>query len=128
MIRISQWAVPKKGEEVKFFRRKKKPSADQLEPLLWQLRELIGYLPTPIDLYEWREDIDAVMRQIRAFSLPIHERLEGLVLELGKRGVEHVHDLDDEESPAVTEESARRYFEQASFLTSEIQSLRPSAF
>lgn len=86
---------------------------------------MISSIPAPIDLYGWQEDIDDMMSRIRALSLPTYERLEGLVSELIKRGMEHIRDLDNEEAPSVTEESARRYFEQAAFLTSEIQSLRP---
>ncbi len=106
---------------MKFFHRKPPSPEESLEPLLWQLRDLAQMPPVTIDLYVWERDIDAVMKQIRALSKRAYEQLEDLVLELEKRGIEHVRDLDNNEPPEVMEESHRRYFEQLAFLTSELQ-------
>lgn len=106
---------------MKFFHRKQREPEEKLEPLLWQLRDLAQMPPVTIDLYVWQGDIDMVMKQIRTLSKGAYEQLEDLVLELEKRGVEHVRDMDNNEPPEVTEESRRRYFEQLAFLTSELQ-------
>ena len=99
-------------------------SRDQLNLLLYQLSQLIDTPPLPIDHLVWLDDIDGKMKGIQHISQHVFEQLVDLIVELQKRGEEHVKDIDDDETPHVIEQSGRRYYEQACFVHSEINRLK----
>ncbi len=97
---------------------------EKLGILLFQLSELVKDPPTPIDFYDWRDNVSHVMKEIKAISLKSYDRLDDLVLAIERYGEQHVNDIENEVSPAEIAHSAERYFQQAAFLTSEINSLK----
>ncbi|MBI3211279.1 MAG: hypothetical protein HYZ47_01150 [Simkania negevensis] len=96
----------------------------KLSLLLFQLGELFKDPPTVLDYYDWSDNIDYILGEINQLSSTAFNRLEDLVIEAQRRGKQHVDDIDADEAPSVIEHSSYLYFEQVSFITSEINSIK----
>lgn len=97
---------------------------NKLHSLFYQLSELIKSLPTILDFYDWVGRVDYIMQEIRDLSDRAYERLNDLVLELERIAEKHVEDLDEDVSPRVAASSAEKYFQQVSYVISEINQLK----
>lgn len=98
---------------------------NQILGLLSQIAEMLKEPPIIIDFYDWREDLEQMMREIHSLSPHIHDRLDDLVSEAIRLGALHVNDIDKEEiSPNEVEQSSINYYEQIAFINSEINSIK----
>ena len=97
---------------------------EERELLLYQLGELIKDPPVVIDYYGWLNDVDRSMKAIKKVDREAYDRLIDLVSELQRRAGDMIKDLDDEEIPSTIARDHSHYFEEASFITSEINSLK----
>ena len=104
--------------------RKKKGLDGKVNLLFFQLSELVNNPPTTIDFYDWRSNINALMKEIKRLSPEDHKRLDDLVEGVKMRGEKHIIDLDAEESPAVVAHSQEHYFQSVAMLESEINQLK----
>lgn len=96
----------------------------KLNLLLFQLGEMVKDPPTVLDHYDWKNDLDYVMQEIRDISEEAYEKLYDIVLQVQRMGEEHIGDIDGDAAPNVTARSAELYFQQVAYLTSEINSLK----
>jgi len=103
---------------------KDEAAKEKLQLLLYQLSEILNEPPTTLDLPDWKDNVAYVMDQIKGVSELGYNHLEGLVIEVVRRGEVHVADLDEDASAAQTERTAYEYFEQVAFVASEINTLK----
>jgi len=96
----------------------------KLNVLLFQLGDLLKEPPTILDVHDWKNNIDYVMQEIREISSEAYEKLDDLVTQVWRLGEQHVYEIDSDEPPNVVAHSAEKYFEQVSYVTSEINSLK----
>ncbi|MCB1107671.1 MAG: hypothetical protein KDK76_06220 [Chlamydiia bacterium] len=99
-------------------------SKEKLHILLYQLSEQLKNPPIVIDLHDWRESVEIIMKEIEEFSPYVFERLEDLVVEAIRLANIHVLDLDKEAPPKEVEHSAIEYQEQIAFVSSEINAIK----
>lgn len=92
--------------------------------LLFQLGELVKDPPTTVDLYDWRYNIDHVMKEIKDLAPDYYEQLDDLVTAVQMEGERHVSDIDAEEAPNVIAHSGEHYFAKVAHLISEINRLK----
>jgi len=96
----------------------------KLNHYLFQLSELIKSPPTVLDYHDWKSNVDFVMQEIHDLSDRAYEELEDLVTQLKRLGEDHVFRIDADEPPDVISRSSELYFEQVSYLTSEMNRLK----
>ena len=104
--------------------REKKGLDGQVNLLFFQLSELVNDPPTILDFYDWRSNVNKLMKEIKRLSPKDHERLDDLVEGVKLHGEKHINDLDAEESPAVIAHSQEHYFQSVAMLESEINQLK----
>lgn len=97
----------------------------KLNLFLCQLGELIKEPPTVLNYYDWKSNIDYLMQEIHDVSDATYEKFNDLVAQVMEVGEEHVYFVDSDEPPNVISRSMEQYFKQVSYLTSEINSLKP---
>ena len=99
-------------------------SKEKLQLLLFQLGEQLKDPPIMIDLYNWRDNVEIIMKDIQEVSPYVHDRLDDLINEAMRLANKHVMDLDRDISRRDSEQSAREYFEQIAFVASEINAIK----
>ncbi len=92
--------------------------------LLYKLGEIIKDPPVVIDYYAWLDDVDSILKQLKKVDREAYDRVIDLASELQRRAGDMIRDLDDEETPAILSKDQALYFEEASFITSEINALK----
>jgi len=99
-------------------------SKEKLQLLLFQLGEQLKDPPIMIDLYDWIDTVEIIMKDIQEVSPYVHDRLDNLVTEAARLANKHVMDLDKDAPPKDSEQSAMEYFEQIAFVASEINAVK----
>ncbi len=99
-------------------------SKEKLQLLLFQLGEQLKDPPIIIDLYDWSDTVEIIMKDIQGVSPYVHDRLEDLVNDAVRLANKHVMDLDKDAPPKDSEQSSMEYFEQIAFVASEIHAIR----
>ncbi len=99
-------------------------SKEKLQLLLFQLGEQLKEPPIMIDLYNWRDTVEIIMKDIQEVSPYVHDRLDALISEAMRLVHKHVMDLDRDISRKDSEQSAMDYFEQIAFVASEINAIK----
>lgn len=97
---------------------------ERLQVLLFQLSEQLKDPPLMIDLYDWRDTMEILMKEIKEISTFAYDRLDDLVNEAMRLAEKHVQDLDRDAPPKESEQSAMNYQEQIAFVTSEINTIK----
>lgn len=100
------------------------PSKEKLAVLLFQLSEQLKSPPVIIDFYDWREDVEYTLKEIKELSPFAFERLDDLVSEAIRIAALHVSNMDRDASPKELEQSSMDYHEQVAFVLSEINSVK----
>lgn len=100
------------------------PSKEKLKLLLFNLGEMLKDLPIIIDLYNWRDDVEYVMEEIKSLCPYIYNRLEDLVSRASQLAALHVNALDSDAPPNELEQSRINYFGQIAFVNSEINAIK----
>ena len=99
-------------------------SKEKLQVLLYQLSEQLKDPPIMVNLNDWRDTVEFLMRDIQELSTYIHDRLEDLVDEAVRLAIQHVMDLDQDAPPKESEQSSMNYFEQVAFVSSEMNAIK----
>ena len=102
----------------------KKRFEREVNLLFFRLSELVNDPPTTVDFYDWRSNVNGLMKEIKRLSPKDYERLDDLVEGVKLHGEKHVGNLDTEQSPTVIAHGQESYFASVAMLDSEINQMK----